>query len=267
VAGRDQLRVLRTLRLVLEYDGTDLAGWQRQDNAPTVQQHLEEALAQMTGAPTPVVGASRTDAGVHALGQVAHFATEADIPADGFRRGLNSLLPPAIAVVDAADAPAEFHARFSARGKLYRYRVLARADRSPIEERFAWHRPRPLDVAAMRAAAAALVGEHDFSAFRAAGCTAQTATREVTAIEIEQAGDVVALHVRGNAFVRNMVRIIAGTLVEVGEGRREVADVAAALASRDRERAGQTAPARGLCLVRVFYARAALGAHADGGQP
>ncbi|RMH38823.1 MAG: tRNA pseudouridine(38-40) synthase TruA [Deltaproteobacteria bacterium] len=244
---------MRTIKLVVEYDGTDLAGWQRQANGPTVQEHLERALAAMTGGPVAVIGASRTDAGVHALGQVAHFRTGAAIPEHGFRRGLNALLPPAIAVVGCERAPDDFHARFWALGKHYRYRVLARPDRSPLWRRTAWHRPRPLDVDAMRAAAAHLVGEHDFSAFRAAGCTARTATRRVTAIDIDRTGDLVDIHVRGDAFLRNMVRIIAGTLVEVGEGRRAPEAVADALGSRDRTRAGQTAPARGLTLVSVAY--------------
>jgi tRNA pseudouridine38-40 synthase len=244
----------RTVRLVLEYDGTDLSGWQRQDNAPTVQQHLEEALASMLGGHVAVVGASRTDAGVHALGQVASFRTVTDIPLHGLRRGLNGALPESIAVVDATEAPADFHARFSARGKHYRYRILARPDRGPLARRTAWHRPRPLDLPAMQAAATHLVGEHDFSAFRAAGCSARHAVRRITAVEVSTGPDrLVSIDVRGNAFVRNMVRIIAGTLVEVGEGRLPARELPAILASRDRERAGQTAPARGLTLVEVFY--------------
>lgn len=245
----------RTVKLVLEYDGTDLVGWQRQANGPSVQQHVEEALAEMTGEPVRVTGASRTDAGVHARGQVAHFTTETDIPLEGFRRGLNALLPPAIAVVEAAHPPEGFHARFSARGKHYRYRLVARRDRSPLAARYAWYRgPRPLDLAAMREAAAALIGEHDFSAFRAAGCQAATATREVTEITVTPAADdELHLDVRGNAFLRNMVRIITGTLVAVGEGRLAAAELPEILASRQRERAGVTAPPQGLTLMQVYY--------------
>lgn len=245
----------RTIRLTVEYDGTDLAGWQRQDNAPTVQEHLEECLARMLGAHTPVIGASRTDAGVHAEGQVCHFHTDSAISVDGFRRGLSSALPETIAVVAAAEAPADFHARFSARGKRYRYQLLARPDRSPLLRHRVWHRPRPLDLDAMRAAAAPLIGEHDFSAFRAAGCTARHAVRRVTRIDVTRAGDLVCVEVAGNAFVRNMVRILAGTLVAAGEGRLTPAQVADILESRDRTRAGQTAPAQGLTLVEVLYDR------------
>jgi len=250
------LTATRTVKLVLEYDGTDLCGWQRQDNGPTVQAHLEEALARMTGQPTPVVGASRTDAGVHALGQVASFETAARIPCHGFRLGLNSLLPPSIAVVAADDVEAGFHARFSAVGKHYRYSILTRSSRSPFDGRRAWHRPGVrLDLDAMREAAAFVVGERDFSALRAAGCTARTAVRRIDEVLVSDArSHRVELDVRGNAFLRNMVRILAGTLVEVGEGRLTPIQMTEIIESRDRTKAGQTAPAHGLCLVEVLYA-------------
>jgi tRNA pseudouridine38-40 synthase len=245
---------LRTIKLVVEYDGSDLAGWQRQDNGPSVQQHLEDAIAEMIGERADVTGGSRTDAGVHALGQVACFRTRSEIPLHGFRRGLNSKLPPSIAVVAIEEMPADFHPRFAARGKLYRYQILCRPDRSPILRNFAWHWPTPLDVAAMRAAAPALIGEHDFSAFRAAGCQARTATRRITDISLAEPGDGrLVFEVRGNAFLRHMVRIVVGTLVEVGDGRIAPDALPDILASRDRERAGRTAPAHGLTLVQVFY--------------
>lgn len=244
----------RHIRLTVEYDGATLAGWQRQANAPTVQQHLEDALARLLDHPAAVAGASRTDAGVHARGQVAAFRTHRAIPLHGVRRGLNALLPPCVAVVEATDAPDDWHPRFSATGKHYRYHLLTRPDRSPRWHLRAWHRPRRLDLEALREAAAALLGEHDFAAFRASGCTARTTVRRIDAIAAgELEPGVVALDVRGNAFLRNMVRIIAGTLVEVAEGRRAAGEVAALLASGDRTRAGQTAPAGGLELVEVRY--------------
>jgi tRNA pseudouridine38-40 synthase len=245
--------VARTIQLTIEYDGTELCGWQRQANGPTAQQHLEEAVATMVGAPTTVTGASRTDAGVHALGQVAHFVTTSTISPYGFRRGINGMLPRSVAVVDAREAPDGFHARFWARGKHYRYRVLARRDRSPLLDRFVWHRFGALDLAAMREAAALLVGEHDFAAFRAASCDAPGTVRRLGAIDLALRDEVVEIDVRGNAFLRNMVRILAGTLVEVGAGRRPVASVAKALASGDRLDAGITAPPQGLCLVAVVH--------------
>jgi tRNA pseudouridine38-40 synthase len=244
---------VRHIRLVVEYDGTTLCGWQRQTNGPTVQQHLEEALARLLVHEVSVVGASRTDAGVHARGQVASFRTERAIPLHGIRRGLNSLLPPEISVRVADEVPDDFHPRFSATGKHYRYTILARPDRSPRWRERAWHVPEPLDLARMQAAAEPLLGEHDFAAFRAAGCTARTTRRRIDDVTIEADGERVRVDVRGNAFLRNMVRIVVGTLVEVGIGRREVAQVAEILASLDRTRAGITAPAHGLELMEVRY--------------
>lgn len=246
----------RRIKLVLEYDGTGLSGWQRQNNGPTVQAHLEDALARMVGAKTPIQGASRTDAGVHARAQVAHFTTESDIPTYGFRRGLNSHLPPAIAVVACARVADDFHARFSARGKYYRYQVLNRQSRSPLQRDRAWHRPRQLDLAAMAQAGTHMCGERDFSAFRAAGCSARTTVRAVHEVRVAEAEPgLIGIDVTGNAFLRNMVRIMAGTLVAVGEGRLSADDLPGILASGDRTRAGQTAPAQGLTLMRVFYDR------------
>ena len=237
---------MRNIKLLVEYDGTSLSGWQRQDNAPSVQQHLEEAIAQIVQHEVSVTGASRTDAGVSARGQVACFATEKPIPVHGFRRGLNSLLPQVISIRDAEEVPEDFHPRFWATGKLYRYTILARAERSPLLPR-AWHLSQPLDLEAMRAGAAALLGEHDFSAFRAAGCTARTTTRRIDAVDITQRGEIVEIEVRGNAFLRQMVRIIVGTLVD------RPGQVAEILAGKDRVAAGPTAPAQGLELVTVFY--------------
>lgn len=247
-------RAVRNIRLVVEYDGTALCGWQRQDNGPTVQGHLEAALGRLLAHPAPVAGASRTDAGVHARGQVACFRTERPIPLVGIRRGLNSLLPPAIAVRDAAEVPADFHPRFSATGKHYRYTLLVREDRAPRWRDRAWHHRAPLAAEAMRAGAAHLLGEHDFAAFRAAGCTAHTTVRRIDEIAVTAVEpDILAVDVRGNAFLRNMVRIVVGTLAEVGSGRRDPAQVSEILASRDRTRAGLTAPAHGLELVEVRY--------------
>jgi len=245
---------VRHIRLVVEYDGSQLHGWQRQDNAPTVQQHLEEALGKLLTHETQVIGASRTDAGVHARGQVASFRTAREIPLHGIRRGLNSLLPEAIAVRDASEVPEDFHPRFSATGKHYRYTILTRNERSPRFCDRSWHHPEPLDVRAMQEAARALIGEHDFSAFRAAGCTAKTTMRRVDAIALTRAQPhLLDIDIRGNAFLRQMVRIIVGTLAEVGTGKREVAQVAEILASKDRTRAGITAPAHGLELIEVRY--------------
>jgi tRNA pseudouridine38-40 synthase len=244
---------MRRIRLTLEYDGTDFVGWQRQPNGPTVQAALEDSLAQMTGAPVAVRGAGRTDAGVHALGQVAHFDTETAIPLVGFRRGLNQLLPRTISVLGAAEAAPDFDARRSARGKLYRYSIWNADSRSAQRARFTWHLPRRLDVAAMRAAARPLLGRQDFAAFRAADCERKTTVRTLRRLDVTRSGDLVEIDVEADAFLKNMVRILAGTLCEAGLGRLGADDVARTLASRDRKLSGPTAPPWGLTLVRVHY--------------
>ena len=231
-----------------------LCGWQRQLNGPTVQGHVEGALADLLGHPTPVIGASRTDAGVHARGQVCAFWTARTIPVHGIQRALNGRLPPQIAIVAADEVADDFHPRFSARGKHYRYTILTRDERSPRLRDRAWHLHHALDLPAMRRASTSLIGEHDFAAFRAAGCSARTTVRRIFAIEVTTLEpDLVVVDVRGNAFLRNMVRIVVGTLAEVGTGARPDAQVAEILASLDRTTGGVTAPAHGLELVEVFY--------------
>jgi tRNA pseudouridine38-40 synthase len=250
---------VRNIRLVVEYDGSSLHGWQRQANAPTVQAHLEATLAELLQHEVTVAGASRTDAGVHARGQVAAFKTERTIPLHGIRRGLNSMLPEMIAISDVREMPEDFHPRFSATGKHYRYTILAQPDRSPRWRDRSWHVPEALDLEAMRAGAATLLGEHDFAAFRAAGCTAKTTIRRMESVVIARDGGVVTVDVRGNAFLRMMVRIVVGTLVEVGSGRFTPAQVVEILASKDRTRAGKTAPPHGLELMEVRYDGTRLG--------
>lgn len=245
---------MRHIRLVVEYDGTTLCGWQRQDNGPTVQQHLEETLAKLLQHEVRVTGASRTDSGVHARGQVAMFSTEKPIALHGIRRGLNSLLPDTIAIRDVAEVGPDFHPRHSATGKHYRYTILNGPNRSPLWRHRAWHVAERLDREAMREGAAHLLGEHDFAAFRAAGCTAQTTVRRIDAIDLTELPDeLLAIDVRGNAFLRNMVRIVAGTLADVGLGRLTPAQVGEILRSKDRTKGGRTAPAHGLTLVEVRY--------------
>ncbi len=178
----DASNAVRTIKLIVEYDGTGLCGWQRQNNGPTIQQHLEEAIRSMTGEENEILGASRTDAGVHALGQTCIFRTERAISCFGFQRGINTALPDQICVREASDVAADFHPRFAARGKHYRYTILNRLSPSPLGRFTSWHRPMPLDVEAMRAAACVLIGEHDFSSFRASGCGAHTPHRRIDKI-------------------------------------------------------------------------------------
>lgn len=239
--------------LTVAYDGRPFSGWAPQDGARTVAGELLGAIRAMDPRVTEVRGASRTDAGVHARGQVASFRTERTIPLHGVRRGLNSLLPDTIAIREADEVDDAFHPRFSATGKHYRYTILVARDRSPRWRHRAWFVSDPLDVDAMRAAATYLVGQHEFDAFRAAGCAAKTTRRTIESITIGHADETLIVDVRGNAFLRNMVRIVVGTVVEVGVGRWPPAQVAEILAAKDRTQAGITAPAHGLELVEVRY--------------
>ena len=256
---------MRTIKLTLTYDGEGFVGWQIQPNGESVQAILKRALEEMTGEECTLVGAGRTDAGVHALGQVASFATEKSIPCEGFVKGLNSLIPPAIAVVDAEEVGEGFDARKSAKGKVYRYLILRSLNRLPLLAGRAWHAREALDLAAMREAAAHLVGEHDFESFRASGCAARHAVRRLDRIdilsdppcaehmELPSESGLISLEFEGGGFVRHMVRNIVGTLVEVGRGAILPGGVKKILDARERKEAGVCAPASGLYLVRVIY--------------
>jgi tRNA pseudouridine38-40 synthase len=241
-------------RLVVEYDGTDFEGWQRQPGARTVQGALEAAFLQVTGVAASVHGAGRTDAGVHAEGQVAHARVETRLAAEALRRALNGVLPRDVAVRALDVVPDAFHARRGARSKLYRYRLWTGATRSPLRERVSLWVRAPRDLAAMQGFAGTLVGRHDFASFQASGSVARSTVRTLSRCEIlgSWGGDV-AIELEGDGFLRHMVRNVVGTLLEVGRGRLDPAGAAALLAARNRRLAGPTVPARGLCLVRVDY--------------
>lgn len=252
------------IRLTLEYDGTRYVGWQVQPNGVSVQATLEAALAQLLQAPVPVLVAGRTDAGVHARGQVAAFESPRALPLKAYIQGLNGILPPDVAVVAAAEAPEGFDPRKWASGKRYVYRVSNRRTRSPLLRSTHWELFQPLDVAAMAQAARALLGRHDFSAFQAANCQSPHAVREVRRFDVEgEAGGLVTFTVEGTAFVKNQVRNMVGTLVEVGKGKRPVEWVAEVLASKDRTRGGACAPPHGLLLDEVFLGEGPVKGAAD----
>ena len=241
------------LRLVLEFDGSDYVGWQRQPNGLSIQEVVEAALAEMLKHPVHLRSSGRTDAGVHARGMVAGFSTERHLPLAAFREGLNRLLPPEVAVREAAEVDASFHPRFSAAGKWYRYTIFRGAARSPLHRRFSWHVRSPLDVAAMRTSSGVFVGHHDFAAFRSSTCEARTTRREIFACDVIEDGELLYLDVRGGGFLKNMVRVMVGTLVEIGLQRRPVDDILRLLQGGKREEAGRTAPPQGLCLMEVWY--------------
>ncbi len=245
---------VRRIRLLIEYDGTAYGGWQLQNNAPTIQGMLEQALLRLTGETIRVTGASRTDAGVHARGQVAHFDTQSAIPAERFSYALNTFLPPDIRVQDSCQTVAQFHARFWTRGKRYSYTICNRRHASALLYRRAWHVYRPLDLTRMQQAAQMLVGTHDFAAFCATGGSARTTVRTLHDVRIERAPeDCVVITVEGNAFLYNMVRIIAGTLAGVGQGDLARDVIQRMLDTGDRKLGGVTAPPQGLILEQIEY--------------
>ncbi len=237
----------------MEYDGSRFLGWQTQPGGGTVQDVLQAALAAIAGEPIALSGAGRTDRGVHARGQVAHFDTNAARPDTAWVRGVNAFLPESVAVLWARPVDAEFHARFSAVARTYRYRLVNRPVRPALAARYAGWYHAPLDADAMRVAARALLGEHDFSAFRAAECEAKTPARTVHSIFIERQADRIEFVIRANAFLHHMVRNIVGSLVYVGAGKQPPGWVAEVLASRDRAKAAPTFAPEGLCLERVEY--------------
>jgi tRNA pseudouridine38-40 synthase len=247
---------MRTLKLTLQYDGTDYVGWQRQPAGTSVQQLIEDALAPVEHGPVTVHGAGRTDAGVHALGQVASATVTTTLEAPTMVRALNAVMPLDVRVLTIEEMADPFHARFDARSKTYEYRIVNAPLVSAFLYRYVWHVPQPLDVEAMRTAAGALVGRHDFAGFQGAGTPVSSTERTILALDVEDGGGFdlpLVIRVTGDGFLRHMVRNIVGTLVEVGVGRWDPWRPLAVLDSRDRSQAGRTAPPQGLFLTHVSY--------------
>lgn len=245
---------MRNIKLTIEFDGTDYHGWQSQTNAITVQDVVTAAVFTLTGEGCCLAGSSRTDAGVHAQGFVCNFHTLSSIPADKFAFALNTLLPDDIVIKGSEEVSDDFHARFSAKGKTYRYQIYNSVFPSALLRYRAYHVYYPLDIDAMRNAAGFFVGTHDFYAFSAAGGSAKTTVRTITGATVTSlGGDLIEFSITGDGFLYNMVRIIAGTLIEVGIGRLKSIDIPGLIAGLDRKKAGRTAPAHGLYLVEVYY--------------
>ena len=244
---------MTTFKLVLEYDGTQYAGWQRQLNAPTIQAAVEEALAAIAQTRLTIIGAGRTDAGVHAFGQVASFRTDRGLSQREWLRALNAHLPADISALSVKAVPDHFHARYSANGKLYEYHLMNRSERAPLLRERAWMLYKPLDFAAMTEAAAYLTGSHDFSSFETAPTDNENPQCRLQQADLRRQGDLIIFSFYADRFLKQMVRSMVGTLVEVGQGKRTAADMRTVLAARARAAAGRTAPAHGLYLVRVDY--------------
>ncbi len=241
-------------RLTLEYDGTGFVGWQRQANGPSVQAAVEDAVFGFAGERVTVQGAGRTDSGVHALGQVAHLDLAKETTAETVMAALNHHLGPApVAVLDCAAAADDFHARFSATQRHYRYRIVNRRAPLTVDRGRAWRVPKPLDAAAMQAAADRLVGRHDFTSFRAAECQARSPVKTLDRLAVARAGSEITVEAQARSFLHHQVRAMVGTLKLVGEGKWDADQVAAALAARERAAAGPNAPPDGLYLTRVDY--------------
>jgi tRNA pseudouridine38-40 synthase len=244
---------MRNMTLLLSYDGTDFSGWQRQPDRRTVQQVLEEAIGRLTGTESTTNASGRTDAGVHALGQVVHFYTASRHGPEVFVKALNAMLPQDVRVREAAEVPQSFHATLDAKAKLYRYVIDNHPVADPFQTRYSYHVYQPLDVPAMQRAAQALRGRHDFHSFETHWPNRTSSVRTITHIAVCRMNQFVWVDVEADGFLYNMVRSITGTLLLVGLGRRPVSWVAEALAAEDRREAGPTAPPHGLFLVRVRY--------------
>ena len=244
---------MRRIKLIVAYDGTEYSGWQIQPEAPTIEMYLDKAIRELTGENVHVTGASRTDAGVHAYGNVAVFDTESTIPGDRFTFALNRFLPDSIVIQDSWEVSVDFHPRHCNTRKTYEYRILNTAVPLPQKRNFTWHVTGSIDIEKMKEAAAYIVGEHDFKSFCCVRTQAESTVRTIYSLEVLQEGSEIIIRIKGNGFLYNMVRIITGTLIQVGKGRFMPEYVKQMLEAKDRTVAGQTAPPQGLTLVGIEY--------------
>lgn len=241
------------VRLTVAYDGTNYCGWQVQPNGVTVEEKLNQALKDLLGEEIAVIGASRTDSGVHALGNIAVFDTASKIPPEKMSYGLNQRLPDDIVIQKSEQVPGDFHPRYQETEKIYEYKIWNTTFPNPLNRLHSYFYYRTLDIVRMQQAANLLVGEHDFQSFCAANAQVLTTVRKIYSCEIQKDGDMILIRIRGNGFLYNMVRIIAGTLIEVGSGVRKPESIQEILELKDRKMAGPTAPPHGLTLVKIIY--------------
>ncbi|HBI94346.1 MAG TPA: tRNA pseudouridine(38-40) synthase TruA [Terrisporobacter glycolicus] len=243
---------MRNLKLTIQYDGTKYCGWQKQPNSSGIQGTIEYAIYEITKEKVNIIGSGRTDAGVHALGQVANLKTNSNIPAARIPDALNAKLPKDISIIDCQEVSDDFHSRYSATGKIYRYLIYNKPYRSPLYKDISYHVRYDLDIEKMRVEAQSLLGTHEFKGFMSSGSSVKDTVRTIHNISIEESGDLIVLEVEGNGFLYNMVRILVGTLVDIGRGRIDK-PLEEIIASQDRGEAGHTAPAHGLFLKKVHY--------------
>ncbi len=243
---------MRNIMLTIEYEGTAYGGWQKQKNALSIQGAIEEAIFKITGEKANLTASGRTDAGVHALGQVANFKTSTKIPIERISKAINAKLPENIGIIEAKEVSLDFHARYNAKRKTYQYRILNSDYKRPIYRNFTYYVPHPLDFDQMKKDAMSLIGEHDFKGFMSSGSSVKSTIRKIYGVDLEKKEDIIILEIEGNGFLYNMVRIIVGTLIDIGKGKinmplREI------VASGDRSKGGHTAPSTGLFLKKVYY--------------
>lgn len=244
---------MRNIKLTIEYDGTNYAGWQKQKNGITIQQKLEEAIELIINDKIKVIGSSRTDAGVHARGFVANFNTESKINVENFKDAINSKLPRDIVILSSEEVDMDFHSRYSSIGKKYSYTILNRHEPTALERNYVYHYKKQLDFQAMEEASVYFIGEHDFSAFKTAGSSVKTTVRNIKNAYLKKDEDKVIFYIEGDGFLYNMVRIMVGTLIDVGIHKLKPYEISNIIKSKDRTMAGKTAPASGLCLEVVYY--------------
>lgn len=244
---------MRNIRIIIEFDGSNFCGWQKQPKGRTVQQTVEKAINKATNEQIEINGSSRTDAGVHAKGMVANFFTNSTIPADKFREAINARLPEDVSIIKSEEVDENFHARYSSKGKTYSYTIINRYERLSLGHQYLYHYRYKLDMEKMNEACAYFVGKHDFSAFMSPGSSIKTTVRTIHDIHIQKNGDKIIIYVTGDGFLYNMVRIIVGTLLKIGNGKLEPEDIPQIIEEKNRKRAGMCVPPNGLVLEKVFY--------------
>lgn len=244
---------MRNIKIIIEFDGSNFCGWQKQPKGRTVQQTIEKAISKATNEDVEINGSSRTDAGVHAKGLVANFFTNSTIPGDKFREAINSRLPEDVSIVKSEEVDENFHARYSSKGKTYSYTIINRYERLSLGHQYLYHYRYQLDIEKMKKACQYFIGKHDFSAFMSPGSSIKTTVRTISDIHIEQKGNKIVVYVTGDGFLYNMVRIIVGTLLKIGNGKLEPEDIPEIIKEKNRKRAGMCVPPNGLILEKVFY--------------